>query len=685
MFRHERRPLDVEDEMKKVMFYCQHVLGMGHLVRSFEIVRALNEFEVYFLNGGELLPEIQVPPAIHVINLPPIKSDSEFEGLHSADATLPLEEIKSARLQRILSEYEHIQPDVLILELFPFGRKRFAFELVPLLARIRLLGGKTKVVCSLRDILVSKSDQTRHEEWVVALVNRYFDLLLVHSDQTFQTLEETFSQTEALACDIEYTGFVAQVASPEQMEPLEHIPKDPQGSPLIVVSIGGGRVGYELVECAIKASGQLTSSFPHRMAIFTGPYMEEEEYTHLQQLVRGMSHLTLQRYTNQFLSYLHKADLSISMAGYNTSMNILSTGIRALVFPFMGRGNEEQLIRTKKLEKQGRVIGLEPHKLEPDYLAKKIQETLRTAPLRTGALIDIQGAAKTAGLIKTLLDHHKVPAPLSGNFSEPPSSGAKNSPAWKRVLQQGLESLGDTKKTIPIFLRDDDIDEDEETLRHLLDIALSRNVPMNLQIIPGKLTSSGIRLLKDFNRVNPDLVSLNQHGCSHLNHEMEGRKCEFGPSRSFQEQLEDISKGKDILEATFPMRFFPVFTPPWNRCTPDTFKVLHELGFPILSKDLGEQPITGFSFTEISTSLDLYTWKGGAKMKAPEDIVKLLLLQMTQLHVIGILLHHKVMDANAFSFLDCLLDVLGRYPNVEFHTFQTLMKTEKYQVPIQES
>jgi predicted glycosyltransferase len=671
--------------MKKIMFYCQHVLGMGHLVRSLEIVRALNEYEVYFLNGGELLPELTIPPAIHVINLPPIKSDSEFEGIQSVDSTLPLEEIKKARLNLILLEFDRIQPEVLILELFPFGRKRFAFELVPLLARIRLLGGKTKVVCSLRDILVSKSDQARHEEWVVALINRYFDLFLVHSDPTFQSLDETFSQSQALACDMQYTGFVAQEAPLPQTEPLEHIPKDPEGTPLIVVSIGGGRVGYELVECAIKASGQLTSSLPHRMVIFTGPYMSEKEYSTLQQLVRGKPYIALKRYTNQFLSYLNSADLSISMAGYNTCMNIVSTGVRALVLPFMGRGNQEQLIRTRKLEEHGKVIGLDPHKLDSDYLMKTIEETFRTPLCFNGSPIDIQGAKKTSVLINELVNSEKPTSHFSGRSPEPRSSAARICPAWKRELQEGLESLSDTQKIIPIFLRDDDIDEDEESLRHLLDIALSRNAPMNLQIIPEKLTKAGVRVLKDFNRVNPELVSLNQHGWTHLNHEKAGKKCEFGPSRNFQEQLEDISKGKAILESIFPIRFFPVFTPPWNRCTPDTFKVLDELGFHLLSKDLGKQPITGYSFTEISTSLDLYAWKSGAKMKAPEDIVKLLLRQMNELSVIGILLHHKVMDATAFAFLDQLLGELQQWPNVEFHTFQTLMQTEKYVLPVQKS
>lgn len=668
--------------MKKVMFYCQHVLGMGHVVRSLEIVRALHDFEVYFLNGGEIAPDVPISPNVHLINLPPLQSDSEFEGLQGVDATIPLEEIKKTRLNLILHEFDRNRPDVLIVELFPFGRKRFAYELVPLLARIRLMGGTTKVVCSLRDILVSKSDQTRHEEWVAGLINRYFDLLLVHSDPSFQSLNETFSLGKSLTCPRYYTGFVSQSLAPFATEPLDYIPKDPEETPLIIVSIGGGRVGYELLECALAASEQMTSSLPHRMVIFAGPYMPEAQFQQLQQQVNGKSHVTLQRYTNRFLSYLQRADLSISMAGYNTCMNIVSTGVRAMVLPFMGRGNEEQLIRTRKLENRGILMGLDPHKLDPDFLQEKIQEALKNPRPPKDASLNIQGAENTSAYVHEILSKEDKPAPFHSTSHASNSLPYSKGPTWIHTLQEGLDRVSQTRSVIPIFLRDDDIDEDEESLRHLLDITLSRTVPMNLQIIPKTLTEGGIRILKDFNRVNPDLVSLNQHGWSHINHEPVGRKCEFGTSRNFQEQLEDIRRGKTILETIFPMRFFPVFTPPWNRCTSDTFKALDTLGFQILSKDLGKHPITDYSFTEISTSLDLFTWKGEAKMKNPQDIVQLLLSQFENLEIIGILLHHKVMNTKSFAFLDQLLRELAHWPNIEFHTFQTLLQTEKHPLPV---
>ncbi|MEO0648494.1 MAG: glycosyl transferase, partial [Cyanobacteria bacterium J06650_10] len=98
--------------MKKLMFYCQHILGMGHLIRSMEIVRGLTaDFEVCFVNGGEVINGFQPPAAVEVINLPAIKSDPEFKALQSVDPLSSLEEIKTVRQGKLLSILERVQPD----------------------------------------------------------------------------------------------------------------------------------------------------------------------------------------------------------------------------------------------------------------------------------------------------------------------------------------------------------------------------------------------------------------------------------------------------------------------------------------------------------------------------------------------------------------------------------------------
>lgn len=384
---------------KKAMFYCQHVLGMGHLIRSAEIVRALaaGGYEVCFLNGGELAEGFVLPDGIEVINLPPIKSDAEFREIHAAGGLLDLEAVKAERRKLILETYERQRPDVLIVELFPFGRRKFAFELIPLLEQIQADGRGTKVVCSLRDILVSKRDQTRFDDQVCETMNRYFDLLLVHADPRFQRLEETFPRLAEINCHVFYTGFVAQQSQTARAVTLR---QDQMAR--ILVSIGGGRVGGELLEACVAASVLLADRLPHRMQIFSGPYLPNEQFARLRQLAVNQSQIIVERFTAEFQSQLDQSDLSISMAGYNTCMNLLTANARALVYPFTGNGNEEQTVRAVKLERLGAVSIIRDGELGASKLAEKILHSL-SQPFAERPSLDLCGAGKTVEIINKLL------------------------------------------------------------------------------------------------------------------------------------------------------------------------------------------------------------------------------------------------------------------------------------------
>ena len=48
--------------------------------------------------------------------------------------------------------------------------------------------------------------------------------------------------------------------------------------------------------------------------------------------------------------------------------------------------------------------------------------------------------------------------------------------------------------------------------------------------------------------------ALHQHGLAHVNHEREGRKCEFGPARAAAAQRRDIAAGRARLGATCSAR-----------------------------------------------------------------------------------------------------------------------------------
>src|SRR5919198_4203919 len=126
----ERRPVTGRPSL---LFYCQHSLGMGHLVRSMALAAALAErFRVVFLNGGPLPRRFPVPPGVEVVALPPLGMDEQSQ-LVSRDRRRSVERAQQLRRERILSTYRDVRPSAGVGELFRFGRKKLAGELLPLL------------------------------------------------------------------------------------------------------------------------------------------------------------------------------------------------------------------------------------------------------------------------------------------------------------------------------------------------------------------------------------------------------------------------------------------------------------------------------------------------------------------------------------------------------------------------
>jgi predicted glycosyltransferase len=383
-----------------VAYYCQHVLGIGHFHRSMEICKAIARHhattKTTLILGG---PPVEVDqPDIDVLRLPGLQMDSEFNNLVPCRPELSLAEVKTARKEQLFGYFQKNRPDVFITELYPFGRKAFRFELDPLLEAIR--DGSLpncSCYCSVRDILVEKkTGREKFEQRVVQTVNAYFDGILVHADPEIITLDETFGRMADIRTPLHYTGFVT-VTQTEPQQDRERIRKLLGLSPaskLIVASIGGGNVGSELLHAAARAFKLLEGSIPAHLQLFCGPYCDEEIYKNLRNHIQG--HITIDRFTDRFPEWLQAADLSISMAGYNTCMNLVQAGIPSLVYPF--KQNREQRLRAERLGRKVPMTILEETELTPHLLSKRIREHLKNP--RMSSCIKLDGAEETARKIE---------------------------------------------------------------------------------------------------------------------------------------------------------------------------------------------------------------------------------------------------------------------------------------------
>ena len=379
----------------KFIFYCQYVWGMGHLFRSLEFARALAGHDVTLIAGGQKV-EIDLPDHVELVRLPVLYMDEKFTRLIPGEAGQSVEQVQRERKTALYELFKRKQPDFFIVELYPFGRSIFGFELEPLLEDIRQgKFGKVKSVCSLRDILVEKKDPTYHEKRVLKKLNRYFDALLVHSDAGLQRLDETFSRAADINIPLVHTGFITQRADPAAGPRLRKELKIAADEKLIVASAGGGRSGFPLLTGLLDACDLLDDHLPYRLEIFCGPFMDRKEYEGLR--ARSLPGRRIRRYTRRFLDYLSAADLSVSLAGYNTCMNLLVTKVPALVVPYARQ--QEQPMRADKISRYLPMRVLSEDDLQPSRLCRHMVEMLQQNRTVDLVPIDLDGAANAASFL----------------------------------------------------------------------------------------------------------------------------------------------------------------------------------------------------------------------------------------------------------------------------------------------
>lgn len=382
----------------RVVFYCQHVLGVGHFFRSLEIVKGLADHEVILVTGGAEV-DFDPPANMTQVQLPGLMMSPDFkEFIPLEEGVTDVDEVLARRLKRFERIMDKYRPDIFLVELFPFGRRKFRFELLPVLEGVKQSKwGPCKAVCSVRDILVEKPNPQKHVDRVLSMLNPNFDAVAVHADPSLVTLDETFPGVEKIEPELHYTGYVARRPEPGCGAALRD-ELDLNETPLIVLSAGGGNVGSELLEATLKASPLLATTHPHRLCAFSGPYASDQDFRKYQTLAANHDWITVKRFTKRFPAYLDAANLSVSLGGYNTTMNLLAANTYGLLYPF--RQNREQYMRTERLDAKGIVKLLEDADLAPSRLAGLMADGLDCPQSSHG--IDLDGGPATARMLERL-------------------------------------------------------------------------------------------------------------------------------------------------------------------------------------------------------------------------------------------------------------------------------------------
>jgi predicted glycosyltransferase len=299
-----------------ILFYCQHLLGLGHLERAARLARALGRAgeRVIFVQGGRPVPDLDLGGAA-VVALPPLVAANEaVSGLARPDGRRPTPADLADRRDRLLACLRTHDPSVVLLELFPFGRHALTFELGPLLLavaedRVRRGAAAPRVAVSLRDVLVSKPNQAWFELAAVAVARQWTDRVLVHGSPDAIPLDRTLALAGWLGERLVYTGYLAPDGAPPGWRSHGEV----------VISAGGGQVGGPVPRGPRGvAAHDAARTRPWRLV--TGPYLPETARASEQQAREaarpaGRPAVVVEGYWPDLGAHLAGAALSVSQAG----------------------------------------------------------------------------------------------------------------------------------------------------------------------------------------------------------------------------------------------------------------------------------------------------------------------------------------------------------------------------------
>ncbi|MEM6371675.1 MAG: glycosyltransferase [Pseudomonadota bacterium] len=369
----------------KVMIVVTHLLGTGHLARALTLGRAFGAagHKVTVVSGGALVPHFETG-GLDFVQLPVLRANgTDFTTLLGSSGTPVSARYLEARQEKLLATLNACAPDVIITELFPFGRRILRAEFRALLGAADARPVRPLILSSIRDILAPPS---KPEKAVFAdiLVAQYYDGVLVHADADLVRLERSWPVSDTLAPALHYTGFVAPPAPTETGA----------DTGLILVSAGGGSVGMRMFEAAMDAAYLMADD---RWLFLVGG----DDDRRLQLAAKVPPHVRVEPPRPDFRTLLMGASASVSMCGYNTALDVLQTGVPSVFVPFDDGGEVEQGLRAEALAALNGIRVLEQARLSGPALAKAL-EAVRGQSARPARRVGMNGAGRTVEITEAL-------------------------------------------------------------------------------------------------------------------------------------------------------------------------------------------------------------------------------------------------------------------------------------------
>jgi len=379
-----------------ILVVVTHLLGSGHLRRAINLAQEFiaSGHSVTLASGG--LPVITFNTAgIAMVQLPPLSSDgTNFTRLLNADGDVADEQYMQTRKNKLIELVQSLRPEIVITELYPFGRRMLRGEFISLLEAAQALPVVPVVLSSVRDILAAPSSDKKAQQ-TEALVEKYYDGVLVHSDPDTTPLGVSWPVTDLIQDKLFYTGYVAQSVGEYKAK---------RNTAEVIVSAGGGSVGRRVYETAVKAA---CISPDTQWRILVGGSDAQQEVARLKSLVPKLGPTpVIEPNRSDFRELLSSAICSVSMCGYNTAIDLLLTGTPGVLIPFDAGGEKEQTLRAASLAERSSYSLLLDKDLTPESLSHAVAQASQSGRFSTD-IKQFNGALETVRIATRLAEQKR--------------------------------------------------------------------------------------------------------------------------------------------------------------------------------------------------------------------------------------------------------------------------------------
>lgn len=389
----------------RLMVYSHDTFGLGNIRRMLAICHHLHatveDLSILIVSGSPMLQSFRVAEGIDYIKLPCLKrSDTGELGVKF----LPMEADEVIRLRRelLLSTVISFRPDVILVDKKPDG---LAGELEPALRHVRCALPGTHVSLVLRDILDAPEKTT--EEWTKRGYNNvlhwYYDSILVLGSQDVFDVCAEYRIPPAICRKVMYCGYVARHEALEDSAKLRVELGVKSGTALVLATAGGGEDGFAVMLRSIEAARRLHAERGARMVVVAGPELPSAQRKRLSTAAANAPHTRVLEFVPDMMSYIHAADVVISMGGYNTVCELATLSKRAVMVPRTAPVME-QLIRMERMAGYGPYVALSPNGLQADAVADAVLAQLDDAHRhgRSEWRLDMGALPRIARLIRQI-------------------------------------------------------------------------------------------------------------------------------------------------------------------------------------------------------------------------------------------------------------------------------------------